>query len=55
MLLILSLNSCNRHPASFFILTITHDMKLFRKSEDLFVLMIYFDNSSKIGLDKIGY
>ena len=38
MLLILSLNSCNRHPASFFfILTITHDIKLFRKSEDLFV------------------
>ena len=37
MHLILSLNSCNRHPASFFILTITHDIKLFRKSEDLFV------------------
>ena len=37
MLLILSLSSCNRHPASFFILTITHDIKLFRKSEDLFV------------------
>ena len=43
--LILRLDSCNRHPASFFtILIITHNIKLFKKSENLFV----FPSSAKI-------